>query len=247
MVLGSTVMPANFDLVPIKMFLWILHVLPTLRIKYMVVIRTSKNILESLTITISISKDLKIPSYFDELYVQAYTFNGLKDYVFDLNNLNTYISFDFSKNGKWAGKAQVSGAPTNVLYAANSEQDFLVLSTIDYTYQTLPDLLAGTIACAADTVNNIVYYHNSGSMYKYDILAQTHSLAYTGANPFGGGNFPRMEYDHVTSHLFLSNGSTSIKEVDPTNGNVIATYTINGLVNGSGGGDWLSQQAERGI
>lgn len=190
------------------------------------------------TTTTSAIKELTIPSYFDELYVQAYTFSGLKDYVFDLNNLDTYLSFDFSKNGKWAGKAQVSsGAPQNVLYAANSNKDFLVVSTIDYTYETLPDLLAGTIACAADTVNNVVYYHNNGSMYKYDILTQTHSFAYSAANPFGGGNFPRMEYDHVTSHLFLSNGSTSIKEVDPTNGNVIATYTINGLVNGSGGGD----------
>ena len=37
--------------------------------------------------------------------------------------------------------------------------------------------------------------------------------------------------------MFLSNNSGGIKEVDPANGNVLATYSIQGTVNSSGGGD----------
>ncbi|KAB2809990.1 LruC domain-containing protein [Phaeocystidibacter luteus] len=180
-------------------------------------------------------KDITISSSFDRLFVEAYSTLGKETYEFSLNHFSNNLTFDFSKSGKTSFKS--GGAPVNVLYAMNSNKDFFVVSSLDYTHEVLPDLIAGTIACAADTVNDVVYYHSNGNMYQYDILNQTHTLAYTNANPFGSGNFPRMEYDHVSEHLFLSNGSTSIKEVDPTNGSVIATYTISGLVNGSGGGD----------
>jgi hypothetical protein len=148
MALGSAVMPADFDFNTYQSVS--LDFTSSSNTTYKVYGRYNNEqeyIGKFGTTTTSAIKEFTIPSYFDELYVQAYTFSGLKDYVFDLNNLDTYLSFDFSKNGKWAGKAQVSsGAPTNVLYAANSNTDFLVVSTIDYTYETLPDLLAGTIA-----------------------------------------------------------------------------------------------------
>ena len=180
-----------------------------------------------------ISKQLEISSHYSSLFIQAYSLEEKKEYEFLLNQQQTSIQFDFTGTFKTAATSM----PTNVLYAVNYSKDFLVVKTSDYSYETLPQLSAGSIACAVDTFNNLVYYHNVGKMYQYDIETQVHSIAYTNANPFGGGDFPRMEFDCTTQHLFLSNNSGGIKEVDPANGNVLATYSIQGTVNGSGGGD----------
>lgn len=180
-----------------------------------------------------VEQRLSFSTRFSSLRIVAHNETGQKEKIVSNSGGQSFHIVDFTGTGK----TNSSAVPTNVLYAVNSDRDFLLVSALDYSYQTLPQLLQGTIACAVDTFNNWVYYHNSGNMYKYDIVSQTHSLAYTNANPFGSGNFPRMEFDCNTQHLFMSNSSTSIKEVDPLTGNVIATYTIQGLVNGSGGGD----------
>lgn len=178
-------------------------------------------------------RQIEVPAFYEGLIIEAYSDDGKREMQYAINQASTRIHGDFTGSQKTA----TSSLPTNVLYAVNSERDFVVVKTSDFSYETLPDLSAGTIACAVDTFNNIMYYHNSGTMYKYDIALGVHSVAYTNANPFGSGNFPRMEFDCNTQHLFMSNSSTSIKEVDPTTGNVVASYTINGLVNGSSGGD----------
>lgn len=183
--------------------------------------------------TTSFQSKLKVPAYFSNLFIEAYSEEGKKSFLFDINNSTSFIESDFKRSFKTSSNA----IPTNVLYGVNSNKDFVLIQTSDYSFTPLPQLSAGTIACAVDTFNNVVYYHSSGTMYKYDIVSQVHSVAYTNANPFGGNNFPRMEFDYETRHLFLSNGSTSIKEVNPNNGAVVSTYTIQGLVNGSSGGD----------
>jgi LruC domain-containing protein len=180
-----------------------------------------------------LQKQLEIPAFYEDLIIEAYSDKGKKEMKYSLNQPSTLIQSDFTGSFK----TSTAVIPTNVLYAVNSNKDFLVVKTSDYSYETLPSLSAGSIACAVDTFNNLVYYHNGGKMYQYDIETQVHSIAYSNANPFGSGNFPRMEFDCTTQHLFMSNGSTSIKEVDPSTGTVISSYTIQGLVNGSGGGD----------
>lgn len=181
----------------------------------------------------SVSRQIEVPAFYEDLIIEAYFQNGKREMKYSLNQSTTLIQSDFTGSFKTSS----SGLPTNVLYGVNSSNDFVLIQTSDYSHQELPDLSAGTIACAVDTFNSIVYYHNGGTMYKFDIALSTHSVAYTNANPFGSGNFPRMEFDCNTQHLFMSNSSTSIKEVDPTTGAVVNSYTIQGLVNGSGGGD----------
>lgn len=178
-------------------------------------------------------RQIEIPTFYEDLIIEAYSDRGKREMKFSLSQGNTIIQSDFTSSLKTGA----SGLPTNVLYAVNSQKDFLVVETSDYSYEALPQLIAGSIACAVDTFNSLVYYHNGGTIYKYDIATQIHSVAYTNANPFGSSNFPRMEFDCTTQHLFMSDNSSTIKEVDLTSGNVVSTYTIQGLVNGSGGGD----------
>ena len=177
----------------------------------------------------SFSKGLEISSHYESLLIERWE-NGIKNNnVYPLNGLTTNLQ-TFSKN-----KAKTQTNCDDILYAINSQGNFFTINLSDYSITTLPNPIRGSIALAVDTVKNRVYYHKHPKMYAYDINNGTHSLHASYTTPFNG-NYPRMEYNHLDGYLYVSNGTT-IKVINPDNGNVIRSRNITGIVNTSGGGD----------
>lgn len=176
---------------------------------------------------------MQIPIHYTALEAERYTRDQMKMVRFELTGGVRTYAYDYNVYRK--GQTTSPLIPTNVLYAVNSQKDFLTIDLNDFSTTRLSDLSEGTIACAVDTVADKVYYHNKPNMYVYDIATATHSISNVNPNPFNS-NYPRMEYDHESGHLFISNG-TSIHEVDPQSGNTVRSYTVQGIVNNSGGGD----------
>ncbi len=121
------------------------------------------------------------------------------------------------------------------LYAVeNSQQGFWSIDlTNNYEETTLPDLEGGgSIACALNQDESLVYYNVGNQLYQYDILTNTFSIAHTG-NPFNG-NYPRLEY--YNGYFWMSNSDVLYK-VNANSFETEAKYEISGFVNNNGGGD----------
>lgn len=176
---------------------------------------------------------MNIPLHYSALEAERYTRTQMDVVRFNLDGSVRTFSHDYNVYRK--GQTAAPANRTNVLYAVNSQRDFFTIDLNDFSTNDLPDLMDGTIACAVDTVADKVYYHNKPNMYVYDIATATHSVSNVNPNPFNN-DYPRMEYDHSSGHLFISNGTT-VHEVDPVSGATVKTYSISGIVNNTSGGD----------
>lgn len=103
----------------------------------------------------------------------------------------------------------------------------------DYTETTLPTLEGGgSIACALDQSQGLVYYNVQKLLYQYDVVTGVFSVAHEG-NPFNG-NYPRLTY--YEGYFWMSNGNRLYK-VDAVTNETVASYEVTGFVNSNGGGD----------
>lgn len=171
---------------------------------------------------------MHIPLHYTSIEVERYTRTEVSTNRFELTGGKRSFTFDYNTYRK--NKTNTSGLPTNVLYAVNGDKDFFVIDLNDFSHTTMPDLTKGSIACAVDTVNDKMYYHSYPNMYEYDLNTNTHSVSNVNPNPFNG-NYPRMEWDHNTGHMFISGNGNTIHEVNPVTGATIKTYTMQGIVN----------------
>lgn len=174
-------------------------------------------------------KSLVVPSFCERLKVERMA-NGSLSVDFVPVNGNT-ASITYSKR---AGKALDC---SETLYAVNSQGGFYSIDVESGTYQatTLPNLVGGgSIACAVDQDNEIVYYNTGTTLRYYDYNAGTFHVAQTG-NPFNG-NYPRMEYNPADSLLYIARNEI-MYTVDPATNQVVQQFSIVGLEAPVGGGD----------
>lgn len=102
-----------------------------------------------------------------------------------------------------------------------------------YTEKQMPNLTGGgSIACALDQANNLVYYNVGRTLYQYDVVDQTFDAVFN-SNPFNG-NYPRFEYHE--GFFYMGNG-TVLYKVDAATNQTVQRYDISGFVNSSSGGD----------
>lgn len=138
-----------------------------------------------------------IPTFCDRIKVERNANGALSVDYLPINGNTASIAYN-----KRNGKAQNC---SETLYAVNGQGGFYTIDVESGTYAatTLPNLVGGgSIACAVDQENEIVYYNTGTTLRYYDYQAGTFHVAHNG-NPFGG-NYPRMEYNHVDSLLYLA-------------------------------------------
>ena len=154
------------------------------------------------------------------------------------NSTQVQVSVVFAKN---SGKAMNC---TETLYAVNGQGGFYTIDveTGDYSATTMPNLAGGgSIACAVDQENGIMYYNTSTTLRYYDYNAGTFHVAQNG-NPFNG-NYPRMEYNYVDSLLYIANDNNKMYTINPLTNQIVNNYNIVGLDNKVGGDIAISKDS----
>lgn len=177
-----------------------------------------------------------IPSTVEEIEIVKKSADSNSSFFF--NSSSPVIDVNLHSNGGSAANNAFSTSSDCIdrLYAVESaNRGFwsIDLSTGDYAETTLPTLEGGgSIACALDQENGLVYYNVGKKLYAYDVANNTFSVAQEG-NPFNG-NYPRLEF--YGGYFWMSNGSKLYK-VDATTNEIVAFYEVSGFVNSNGGGD----------
>lgn len=167
-----------------------------------------------------------VPSYIKKLYVIR---NELGLYSSTIVTLtNGKAKYDRTQyQGNW------KGGTTDILYGVNGGGDLFTIDPISGSLtilSTFPDN-TGSYTCAIDPVSEILYtVGRNKNLYAYDITNNTWS---------NKGNLglsgPRLEFKKSEGLLYFSTNN-KIYKVDPSNANVLGTYTLTGMTN-YGGGD----------
>ncbi|NPD46576.1 MULTISPECIES: LruC domain-containing protein [unclassified Lentimicrobium] len=171
--------------------------------------------------------DITIPSYYEYLYIVK---NDLGYYTSEIvpiiNNKAVYASTAMKSTNE---------DPVDVIYGVNAQADLFTLNPVTGDFVVigqLPSSSGGSVTCAIDPVSRVLYTIGSSSrkLYAYDIDNESwEERGYTGLSG------PRLEYRKEDGLLYFST-SNRVQTVDPSNGNVISTFYVNGLHN-SGWGD----------
>ena len=175
-----------------------------------------------------LSFSLNLPSYLDKITIVKQTSSGESRNQFPITNdeVNAQV-FNF--------QASQSSFCVDHLYAVNGNSGFykIDVTNSNLTATQLPNLMGGgSIACALDQENEMVYYNVGRTLYRYH-TASAEFEAFSSGNPFNG-NYPRMELKDGI--LYISNGS-KLYTVDINTNQVLDTYKIEGFINSNGGGD----------
>jgi LruC domain-containing protein len=173
-----------------------------------------------------------LPASVSELYVTKISADGTETFSMPVSGASANLTIQQTAAGSVANS---SSDCIDHLYAVNNNGDFFTIdiSNSSFTPTDLSQLQGGgSIANALDQANGIMYYNVGKTLYAYDIASSTFSVKHTN-NPFNG-NYPRLEYKD--GYFYMSNKNIMHKVEAATN-NLVASYTINGFINNSGGGD----------
>ncbi len=185
-----------------------------------------------------IRHSLVVPTAVSELSIEKHTADGIELKTVPVQAGYASVQFEESFSGRASGNNLTSSENETCqdrLYAVNGQRGFynIDLTAGEYTPTALPDLEGGgSIANALDQDNGLVYYNVGTNLYQFDVYTNTFSIAHTG-NPFNG-NYPRLTYKD--GYFWMSNNNKLYK-VDAATNEVVNSYTINGFVNNSSGGD----------
>jgi len=170
--------------------------------------------------------NLTIPEYYTQLYVVR-------------NEMGLYSSsiIDVDQNRAAYKRAAVNrstNGTVDIFYAVNSLAEVLTINQSTGEMAKVADIPNGdgSWACAIDPVAKVLYtisFAGNQNLYAYDIVNETWSTV--GAVGISG---PRLGYNVNDGMLYFST-SRYVYVVDPSNANVISSYTINGLQTTSGG------------
>lgn len=176
-----------------------------------------------------VNMDLVIPQYIDQLKVVKVSPSGTSEEVVEAGGPTA--------EGSFANSSSPSSGCNELLYAVNGQGGFYKINAEDQSYdaETLSPLTGGgSIACAVNKDDGIVYYNTGTTLRYYDYNTETFHVLSTG-NPFNG-SYPRMEYDHTSGLLYIGS-NTKMYTIDPATNNTVGSYNIVGLEKPTSGGD----------
>ena len=180
------------------------------------------------------SVNLTIPSYYDSILVVQ---NDMGSYSTALQPITSQLMLvNFIPKEILPNNKSVRDDPTDMLWAVNSLSEVYTINPITgevTMVTTMPNNSGGSWACAIDPVSNVFYtvgIYYPYNLYAYDIGADTWETR--GPTHYQG---PRLAYNVNDGMLYYS-FSNYVLLIDPSNGNMISYYTINGL-HELGGGD----------
>ncbi|OEK04899.1 LruC domain-containing protein [Roseivirga misakiensis] len=179
---------------------------------------------------------ISIPTSTQEIEILQKSSTGEALYLFEVPTNAITLEADLNINTIGQSAFTTNNDCIDRLYAVeSSNRGFwsIDLTSGDYEDTDLPLLEGGgSIACALDQSQGLVYYNVRETLYQYDVATGAFSVAQEG-NPFNG-NYPRLTY--YDGHFWMSNG-TKLYKVDAVTNETVASYTISGFVNNSSGGD----------
>ena len=171
--------------------------------------------------------DITIPSYYEYLYIVK---NDLGYYTSEIipivDNKAVYASGIMKSADE---------DPVDIIYGVNAQADLFTLNPVTGEFIVigqLPSTSNGSVTCALDPISRVLYTigRTSKNLYAYDIDNETwETRGYTGLSG------PRLEYRKEDGLLYFSTAN-KVQTVDPSNGNVLSTFIVNGLHN-NGWGD----------
>lgn len=182
----------------------------------------------------SIVQKISVPNHIKELYIRSVEnlnyassiipiSNNKVSYTYARSDFKTNESLDLHKNQQLV---------VDLLYCVNGSAELFQVDPLTGAYTYISDMPMGSWTCAIDQENMNLYSIGRSSPYplmKYSIENNTWE---TIANIGKGG--PRLDYNSVDGLLYFSTGD-KLYSYNPTNGEAINTWTINGLHNTSGG------------
>jgi len=162
--------------------------------------------------------NITIPDYYQYLYIIR-------------NDMGVYTSQIIPiENNKavFGGMKSVNDDPVDVIYGVNAQGDVFTINPVTGDFVIIdhyPSGQNGSVTCALDPVNRIMYTiaRNTRDLLAYDI--DTHEWEVRGNTNLSG---PRLEYRKEDGLLYFSK-SNLVKTLDPSDGSLVSTYTVNGL------------------
>lgn len=121
------------------------------------------------------------------------------------------------------------------LFAVNNNGHFFTIDLRGNSYDKtdMPNLEGGgSIANALDLANSIMYYNVGKTLYAYNLIWGDFSIKHT-SNPYNS-SYPRLAYRDGFFHM---GNNTTMHKVNAETNQTVASYSISGFVNNTGGGD----------
>ena len=177
----------------------------------------------------SMNVNLTVPTFCNRLKVERNANGAISVQYVSISGGGAAITFSKRMN-----KAMNC---SETLYAVNGNGGFYTIDVESGTYNatTLPTLEGGgSIACAVDQENDLMYYNTGTTLRYYDYSAGTFHVAQNG-NPFNT-SYPRMEYNYADSLLYIAKNEV-MYTLDPLTNQVVQQFNIVGLESPVGGGD----------
>ena len=173
-----------------------------------------------------LSQTISLPKYYTQVYIRR---NDNLRYSSSIENISNK-KVDYTHSAV-AGKSYGTKVD-DYLYCVNGAAELFQIDPITGAYTYLSDMPMGSVNCAIDQENKILYSIGKSSPYplmKYSIENNTWD---TTINVQKAG--PRLDYNYRDGLLYFSTGPT-LYTYDPSNGNTLNTWDITGLDSASGG------------
>ena len=173
-----------------------------------------------------LSQTISLPKYYTQIYIRR---NDNLRYSSSIENISNK-KVEYTHN---ALAAKSYGTKVDdYLYCVNSSAELFQVDPLTGAYTYLSDMPMGSVNCAIDQENKVLYSIGKNSPYplmKYSIENNTWD---TTINVQKAG--PRLDYNYRDGLLYFSTGST-LYTYDPSNGNTLNTWDITGLDSANGG------------
>ncbi len=185
-----------------------------------------------------LEQQVTLPGYFDKLYIRRNDDFRYSSAIIDATQETATFTYETGATGK-GGIRQDFFNDNNVmiadfLYCVNGAGNLFQVDPLDGAFTLISQMPddQGSFTAAIDQPNKVLYSigrFNGNPLMKYDIENDTwENIANLG---FGG---PRLDYRADEGLLYFSNNDF-IRSIDPTNGNTISSWNINGLDSTRGG------------
>lgn len=171
--------------------------------------------------------NLTIPIYYEYLYIVRNELGSYTSEIVPIENNKAVYTRTSLKSSK--------EDPTDVIYGVNSQGDVFTINPETgemIIIDQFPNGHNGSVTCALDPISRKMYtiVNNTRWLLAYDIDNNTwQEIGNTGLSG------PRLEYRKEDGLLYFST-SNKVMTLNPSNANLISTYTVNGLHN-NGWGD----------
>lgn len=171
---------------------------------------------------------INIPTFYDQVYIRR---NDNRSYSASIEYItNNEVNYTYiSTSDRTANRTEIIN---DYLYCVNGSGELFQVDPLDGALTYLSDMPMGSWTCAIDQENRMLYSIGRSNPYplmKYSIDNDTWE---TVANLGIGG--PRLDFNVEDGLLYFSKND-KLYSFDPSTGNQLNTWDINGLHSTSGG------------